>query len=176
MILFSRLYGGGKKKIAFLIRCDIDEAAEFIEDFNRNLPGVKSYMDDLVQEVRETGKLINLFGREYPIERDRAYKAVNYMIQGSCAEILKRALVRIDRYLEDEYDDESHLIGTVHDEIVTEILQEHHSVHLMKQIVRLMQVDSHVIPNLKVPLPVGLKMTTTHWSAAKEVTFLKSAA
>lgn len=175
MILFSRLYGGGTKKIAFLIRCSLAEAQEFIEDFNDNLPGVKRYMDDLVEEVRETGRLVNLFGREYPIERDRAYKAVNYMIQGSCAEILKRALVRIDRYLEETYDDRSHLVGTVHDEIVLEILHNHHSVSLMKKIISLMQYDSARIPNLTVPLPVGMKMTTTHWSAAKEVTFLKSA-
>jgi DNA polymerase-1 len=175
MILFSRLYGGGKKKIAFLIRCTLDEATEFIEDFNNNLPGVKEYMDDLVQEVRETGILVNLFGREYEIERDRAYKAVNYMIQGSCAEILKRALVRIDNYLEEERP-ESRLIGTVHDEIITEIAMHDHSVALMKKIISLMQHDSKVIPNLPVPLPVGLKMTSSHWSAAKEVTFLKRAA
>ena len=176
MILFSRLYGGGQKKIAFLIRCDLEEAAEFIEDFNRNLPGVKSYMDELVEEVRETGVLVNLFGREYEIERDRAYKAVNYMIQGSCAEILKRALVRTDDYLRTEYNDTSHLIGTVHDEILYEILLADHSVRLMRKIIQLMQVDSSVVPNLPVPLPVGLKMTTSHWSAAKEVTFLKRAA
>ena len=175
MILFSRLYGGGQKKIAFLIRCTLEEAAEFIEDFNSNLPGVKEYMDDLVQEVRETGKLINLFGREYPIDREFAYKAVNYMIQGSCAEVMKRALVRIDRYLQTHYP-KSHVIGSVHDEALQEIHRDDHSVFLMQKIVKIMQADSHYIPNLSVPLPVGMKITTTHWSAAKEVTFLKRAA
>lgn len=175
MILFSRLYGGGKKKIAFLIRCTLAEAAEFIEDFNDNLPGVKAYMDDLVQEVRESGKLINLFGREYEIERDRAYKAVNYMIQGSCAEIMKRAMVRIDEYLTERYP-RSHFIGSVHDEALMEIFLKDHSVELMRTVVRLMQKDSHYIPNLPVPLPVGMKITSSHWSGAREVTFLKRAA
>jgi DNA polymerase I-like protein with 3'-5' exonuclease and polymerase domains len=175
MILFSRLYGGGQKKIAFLIRCSLAEASEFIDDFNENLPGVKRYMDELVQEVRETGRLVNLFGREYPIERDRAYKAVNYMIQGSCAEIMKRALVRIDNYLQTNYP-MSHLIGSVHDEALQEIHQDDHSVQLMKRIIKIMQVDSTFVPNLTVPLPVGMKITANHWSAAREVTFLKRAA
>jgi DNA polymerase-1 len=172
MILFSRLYGGGVGKIAFLIRCSEDEAVEFIDEFNDNLPGVKTYMDSLVEEVRESGRLINLFGREYPIERERAYKAVNYMIQGSCSEIMKRALVRIDRYLSAEFP-RSYVVGSVHDEAIQEIHVEDHSRQLMRSIVALMQKDSHYVPNLTRPLPVGMKITRTNWSEAKEVNLSK---
>lgn len=182
MILFSRLYGGGVEKIAFLIRCTKREAKRFIAEFNTNLPGVKTYMDDTIQRVRDTGVLVNLFGREYPIDRNLAYKAVNYQIQGSSAEIMKRAIVRVDEHLvksypgtwtrdEEGYEDYlgSRVIGTVHDELISEIHKHDHSKRLMREIISLMQRDSHVVPNLPVPLPVGMKWTTTNWSEAKEI-------
>jgi len=172
MILFSRLYGGGIGKVAFLIRCSMEEAAEFVDQFNENLPGVKRYMDRLVEEVRETGMLINLFGREYEIDRQKAYKAVNYMVQGSSAEIMKRAVVRVDAMLRQDYAG-SYVVGTVHDELISEIAEMHHSAQLMMKIIRLMQADSKRIPNLPIPLPVGMKYTQTDWSHAKEVSFLK---
>jgi DNA polymerase I-like protein with 3'-5' exonuclease and polymerase domains len=182
MILFSRLYGGGVKKIAFLIRCDKNQAQKFIDEFNENLPGVSLYMENTIQRVRDTGSLTNLFGREYPIDRDKAYKAVNYQIQGTSAEIMKRAIVRVNKHLLEEYPGEwveglngyeeytgSHVIGTVHDELIAEVLLGDHSKTLMRKIVELMQRDSKVIPNLPVPLPVGLKWTATNWSEAKEI-------
>jgi DNA polymerase I-like protein with 3'-5' exonuclease and polymerase domains len=172
MILFSRLYGGGIGKVAFLIRCSMEEAAEFVDQFNENLPGVKRYMDRLVEEVRETGLLINLFGREYEIDKQKAYKSVNYMVQGSSAEIMKRAIVRVDNHLRIEYPG-SYVVGTVHDELISEIREEHHSSALMGNIIRLMQADSKRVPNLPIPLPVGMKYTRTNWSHAKEVAFLK---
>lgn len=175
MILFSRLYGGGIGKVAFLIRCSLAEAEEFVDEFNKNLPGVKDYMERTIEEVRETGLLTNLFGRQYEIEKRFAYKAVNYMVQGSSADILKRALVRIDEYLRANYE-RSFLIGNVHDEILTEVHRDEHSAFLMRKIVKMMQADSKFIPNLPVPLPVGFKITSTSWNDAKEVTFLKRSA
>lgn len=174
MLLFSRLYGGGLGKVAFLIRCTVEEAREFIEEFNEKLPGVQGYMDSLSEEIRETGRLVNLFGREYELDKSKAYKGVNYMVQGSCAEIMKRAVVRTDEHLRtnypaDEQPDGSYVIGTVHDELIAEIAEEHHSGQLMQEIVKIMQMDSHYIPNLKVPLPVGMKFTRTNWSAATDV-------
>ena len=182
MILFSRLYGGGVAKIAFLIRCSQKEAKRFIAEFNNNLPGVREYMNETIGRVRDTGVLVNLFGREYPIDKAFAYKAVNYQIQGSSAEIMKRAIVRVDEHLvqnypgvwsrdEDGNDDYlgSRVIGTVHDELISEIHPDDHSKRLMREMIALMQRDSHVVPNLPVPLPVGMKWTQTNWSDAKEI-------
>lgn len=185
-ILFSRLYGGGIDKIAQLIRCSRRDAERFIEEFNENLPGVKEYMDDTIDGVRETGVLVNLFGREYPIEKSFAYKSVNYMVQGTSAEIMKRAIVRVDEHLHVNYPGEwtrdanrnreylgSHVIGTVHDQLLAEIHPEDHSRRLMREIIHLMQVDSNKIPNLTVPLPVKMEWTNTSWPEAKEISVVE---
>lgn len=171
MLLFSRLYGGGLDKVAQLIRCSRAEASEFIDEFNENLPGVTRYMEELIEQVRDTGVLVNLFGREYSIERNKAYKSVNYMVQGSSAEIMKRSIVRVDRHLHKRYPG-SYCVGTVHDELIAEIHQRHHSARLMSEIISLMQRDSSFVPNLPVLLPVGMKYTTSNWSSATDVKLL----
>jgi len=175
MILFSKLFGGGLGKIAELIRCPESQAREFVRDFETRLPGVRRYMDDLVTQVRKDGILVNLFGREYPIEPDRAYKAVNYMVQGSAAEVMKRAIVRVDRHLRLYYPG-SCVVGTVHDELIAEIKRKHHSKQLMREIIELMQIDSHHVPNLPVPLPVGMKWTHSNWHMAQEIDLDEKAA
>jgi DNA polymerase I-like protein with 3'-5' exonuclease and polymerase domains len=80
--------------------------------------------------------------------------------------------VRVDNFLRADYAG-SYVVGTVHDELISEIYEGHHSAQLMSKIIKLMQVDSHRIPNLQIPLPVGMKYTRTDWSHAKEVAFLK---
>lgn len=182
-LLFTRFYGGGIDKVAQLIRCSRKEAIKFIDQFNEGLPGVANYMEETVQRVRDTGKLINLFGREYQIDRDKAYKAVNYQIQGSSAEIMKRAIVRVNEHLLNDYPGEwtrdedgndeylgSHVIGTVHDQLLAEIHPGDHSKQLMREVIKLMQADSHVIPNLTVPLPVKMEWTAGSWPDAGEIT------
>jgi DNA polymerase I-like protein with 3'-5' exonuclease and polymerase domains len=168
MILFSKLFGGGLAKIAELIRCPEAQAREFVRDFETRLPGVRRYMDNLVTQVRQDGILVNLFGREYPIESDRAYKAVNYMVQGSAAEIMKRGTVRVDRHLRAHYPG-SCVVGTVHDEMIAEIKREHHSRQLMREMIALMQEDSHYVPNLPVLLPVKMNWTHSNWHMAQEI-------
>jgi DNA polymerase I-like protein with 3'-5' exonuclease and polymerase domains len=168
MILFSKFYGGGVNKIAELIRCSKSEAKEFNEDFENNLPGVPRYMGRLIEQVRRTGILINLFGREYPMDPSFAYKSVNYMIQGSAAEILKNSLVRLDRLFRREFP-EAHLIGNVHDEVVIELPEEYHSARLMKRIINEMQKDSKKIPGLKVPLPVTMSVADQCMSFKEDI-------
>ena len=176
-ILFSRMYGGGNRmvgKIAFMMRKGLAAGKEFIRQFDDAMPGIKTFIATTVENVEDTGLMINCFGREYHLNPKWAYKSVNYAVQGSAADVLKRATVRIDRLLKKKYP-RSHLIGSIHDEFVLEIHLEDHSPKLMREVMRCMQADSHMIPNLPshIPLPVALKITTTTWNEARDVTFLK---
>jgi DNA polymerase-1 len=163
MILFSKFYGGGLDKIAFLIRCDRKQAAEFVNDFDNRLPGVNRYIKRLSNKVRREGLLINLFGREYPIEPNFAYRGVNYMIQGSAAEVIKRAMIRIA-----DIHPKLRMMGQLHDELFLELPERLHSKSLMREIQSAAQADSSKC-GIPVPLPIGFKMTKTNWSEAKEV-------
>lgn len=177
-ILFSRMYGGGNKmtgKIAFLMRKGLAAGKAFIEQFDMAMPGIKTFIRSTIDEVEETGVMVNIFGREYRLDKKFAYKSVNYAVQGSAADILKRASVRIDDLLRTDYP-RSHFMGNIHDEELLEIHLSDHSPRLMRAVLNCMQADSKHVPNLTVPLPVALKITNSCWSEARDVTFLRRAA
>lgn len=179
MVLFSRMYGGGSKalggKIAFLMRKPLEEGLKFVKHFDKGLPGIPNYIKQVTEEVEESGVMINIFGREYHVDKRFAYKSVNYDIQGSGADILKRATVRIDHLLKKNYP-LSHLCGTIHDEIVLEVHHRDHGYPLMRKVIDIMQLDSKLVPELPIKLPVALKITNTTWHEARDVKFLKRAA
>lgn len=167
MILFSKFYGGGIDKIAELIRCSREEAEQFNSDFNQGMPEVLRYTKRLSNQVRRDGHLDNLFGRRYPIDPNLAYRSVNYMIQGSAAEVIKRAMIRIDRLTQKKYR-RVRLVGTLHDELFIELPINHHSPDLVSDLKCAMQKDSKLV-GLPVPLPVTFKLVKTNWSEAEEL-------
>lgn len=174
IIMFCRLYGGGVKKISQEMRVSVSEGKRFLALYDARLPAVAKFMDATVSRVKRTQEMTNAFGRRYFFDPNFAYKAVNYYIQGGCADLLKRALIRTDKLLRvrwsgDGQDFEgAQLVTPVHDEIIIDVPEEYHSLQLMQEIATAMQVDSHIV-DVPLPLPVGFKMTRTYWSEAKEV-------
>jgi DNA polymerase-1 len=173
MLMFGKIYGGGPGKLAELLRVPEGEAAGYLRDFAAYFPGLESFVVELVGEVRETGILRNIFDREYHLGAEEAYRAVNYKVQGSCADLLKRAMVRIGRpggLLEDW--PHAHLVASIHDEIIVEVWQGYRGQQLQdlkESVVVAMQKDSHRIPGLRVPLPITVEWTDTTWSDAREL-------
>lgn len=174
IIMFCRLYGGGVKKIAEEMRVSVPEGRRFLEMYDTRLPAVSAFMEATVSRVKRTLQMSNHFGRRYFFDANFAYKAVNYYIQGGCADLLKRAMIRLARRLKSRWCGEpgefegAQLVTPVHDEIIIDVPEEYHSLQLMREIAHDMQVDSHVV-GVPIPLPVGFKMTRTLWNEAKEV-------
>jgi DNA polymerase I-like protein with 3'-5' exonuclease and polymerase domains len=166
LIMFSKLYGGGIKRIASLINCTFAEAKEFVSDFEAELPNVERYMKRLTNRTVREGKIVNVFGREYPIERGREYKCVNYTIQGSAAEVMKRALVRVSKLLRAWPG--TWLSATIHDEVIIDIPEHYHSKVLLRKVLACLQAD-HVAFGIPVPLPVKVKVVREHLLNGKEV-------
>ena len=167
LIFFSRLYGGGVDKLATLINCSRSEAKTFANEFNANLPGVRKYMDRLINQVTREGILINGFGREYPIDTNYAYKAVNWNIQGTAADVMKRAFNRTDAMLRERWDG-TWLSATVHDELFVDLPIEYHSMRLINDVTREMQRDSSHL-GIPVPLPVDVKIVRRHLLEGRKV-------
>jgi DNA polymerase-1 len=166
LLLFSLIYGGGVKKQAELLECPINDAAMFRAQFMDRLPGVRVHMDNVIRDTRSKGYLVNAFGRVYPIERDKAYKAVNYDVQGSSADMGRRAMINIERVC-DRYGDKLNLLLFLHDEYM---LEAHQSLgpDVQREVISAMQQD-HSFFDCPVPFPVGMKVATDCWANAKEV-------
>lgn len=162
LVLFCKLYGGGKKKTAYLLDCTEDDAGKFIAKFDSQLPGVTTYMQKMVRQARNQGVIVNPFGRQYKIDPDFSYKAVNYMIQGSAADMMKNSMIHLDNLFTRKWKG-CHLLLTLHDELIIEVPLKLHSKKLMRDIMVEMQRDSKEV-GVPVPLPVSMKVIPKQWS------------
>lgn len=178
LLMFCKIYGGGVKKIAFLLECykeingkkelDLETAQKFVDQYDQELPGVSRYMKRMINMVRREGKIVNPFGRHYYIIPDRAYCAVNYMIQGTCADIMKRAMINVDDLFTNRWKD-SHILITLHDELICEVSRKYHSKKLMREMVTALQGNFHTVLGIPKPLPVSMEITEDRWMTTKEI-------
>lgn len=126
---FGVIYGMGAQRLARELSIPFQEAKRFIEAYFAQMPGVKGYMDQSLARARAQGYVTTLFGRrrtlrglDSPDSRLRSYAervAANTPIQGSAADLIKRAMLSVDRELE-ERGLRARLILQVHDELVLE--------------------------------------------------------
>lgn len=175
LIMFGKLYGGGvgtpekPGRMTKLLQMPFEEAKAFIDGWEKDFAEAKAFMNQMSRDAKRAGEAWNVFGRKYKLEAEWAYKVVNYLIQGACADLLKIATMRLDWMLTERW---SHprlgLLNTIHDEIMIEVPYTMHSNRLMREVMWVMQMDSQRL-NLPVPLPVGMKVATKRWSHTKNI-------
>ena len=133
IINYALLYG----KTAFTLAKDIgvtqEAAQEFINAYFAGFPSVRAFIDSLIAQARETGVVKTMFGRRrlvpdltsrnYQIRAGAERYAVNFPIQGSAADILKRAMIDTHRELVSA-GSPARMILTVHDELLFEAPRE----------------------------------------------------
>jgi DNA polymerase I-like protein with 3'-5' exonuclease and polymerase domains len=168
LIMFAKLYGGGIDKLASLLKMARSLAAEFISQYEASLPGVRAFMDEMIDRAKVDGEIENPFGRRYILDHGFEYRATNYMIQGTAADVMKNAMINVDDMLRREWNDEAYLLLTIHDELVIEVPYALHSRRLMYAIVRAMQRDTQTL-GMPCHLPVDMKFVTRRWSWTTKV-------
>jgi len=169
--MFLKQYGGTAKAGAALFQCTRDEAQDIIDEFDRRLPGVNQYVERVTRVVEKSGMVENAFGRRYYLDSRFAYKAVNYNIQGPCADMIKRAICRIGPLLRKTKPWEARMVLTIHDELILEVSSRSDKKYRNQIIAAVkweMQRDSAKV-GLPVPIPVGCKVTSTTWADAREI-------
>jgi len=146
------------------------EAATFIEKYFASFPGVKQYMDDIVQDAKFNGYVTTILNRRrylpditssnFNIRSFAERTAMNTPIQGSAADIIKKAMIDMDARLKKE-NMQAKLLLQVHDELIFEAPKE--EIALLEKIVP--EVMEHAI-ELTVPLKVDFNHGAT-WYEAK---------
>lgn len=162
IIVFTKFYGGGKNKIAMELDCTVEEACVFIEKFNMQLPRVDRFMEIKTSEARNRGFIRTSFGRKCAVHPELCYKGMNYDIQGTAADIIKRAMIRLAKKFTGRWSG-VRMILTLHDELIIEVPLRLHSKSLMRDILEAMQADSKQA-GIPVPLPVSMKIMTKSWA------------
>ena len=132
-INFGLVFGQSDFGLGQVLRIPRAQARAYIDSYFRRYSGVKAYMDRAIAEARATSEVTTLLGRRRPLPeihsargQDRNYAeriARNSPIQGSAADLLKLAMIRIDAAIEAGEGDASgaELLLTVHDELVFEV-------------------------------------------------------
>lgn len=169
--MFLKQYGGTAKAGSALFGCTREEAQDIIDEFDRRLPGVNQYVERKTRMAEKAGMIENAFGRRYYLDPRFAYKAVNYDIQGPCADMIKRAICRIGPLLRKAKPWGARMVLTIHDELVLEVLKSadlKYRGQIIAAVKSEMQRDSRKV-GLPVPIPVGCKITSTTWAEAKEI-------
>ena len=146
------------------------EAAKYIDDYFQTYPGIKTFLDQAVQHAKDQGYAVTLFGRRRPVPElsssnfmQRSFGervAMNSPIQGTAADIIKIAMIGVDRRLKEE-GLKSRLVLQVHDELLIEAEQT--EVETVKEILR---QEMEQAASLDVPLEIDMH-TGDNWYEAK---------
>lgn len=167
---FGIVYGISSFGLSQDLSISKKEAAEYIERYFETYPKIKGYLDGLVAEGKDKGYVTTMFGRRRPIPElsssnfmQRSFGeriAMNSPIQGTAADIIKIAMIRVhDRLLEEGL--KSRLILTVHDELLveTEISEE-------STVRKILAEEMHGAAELSVCLEIDAH-TGNNWYEAK---------
>jgi len=167
---FGIMYGMGAYGLSQRLGITPEEADEFIKAYFVNYPGVQQYMIDIVREAREKGYVTTLLNRRRYLPeiqsdnrrmRDFAERtAINTPIQGSAADLIKVAMIKIhNRLIEQKL--KSKMILQVHDELVFEVPKT--ELEIMKELVRKeMENAIHLDVPIKVDIGVGKNWLEAH--------------
>jgi DNA polymerase-1 len=159
---FMRNYGGGPKMAAEVLEIDLEEAIAMAEGYTDAFPLVVLYQDKVSEGMRK-GYVVNMRGRRYYISDSRKfYKAGNYLIQGTSADILKEVMIKIDRLLT-ENDCKAKMILCVHDELQFEIPENED--WLVPKIKEIMESTTDIM----VPIVAEVEFTSTNWAEKRKV-------
>ncbi len=155
---FGIMYGISSFGLSQRLRCSRSEAKKIIDDYFLSFPSIRSFIDDTVAMARETGYVETLFGRRRYIAdinsrnatvRSLAERnAVNAPIQGTSADIIKLAMVAIDRRMQAE-GFRSSLVLQIHDELLFEALPDE-----LGSLTALVVKEMENVIELSVPLTV----------------------
>ncbi|HEV2847013.1 MAG TPA: DNA polymerase I, partial [Thermoanaerobaculia bacterium] len=132
-INFGILYGMSAFGLSQELKISNKEADRFIHAYMDQYPGVKRYMEETLESAEREGKVETLYGRvrwlpdikskNWSLRENARRMAINARIQGTAADILKLAMIAVDRRLRDEFPG-ARLLLTVHDELVLEVPEE----------------------------------------------------
>ena len=129
-INFGIIYGISQYGLAKQINVSNYEAEEFLNSYFAKFPEIKVYMDQTIKFCRKSGYVNNIFGRRshflnindknYNVRNFQERAAINAPIQGSASEIMRLAMIRLEKELNNEKNKKTKMLLQIHDELIFE--------------------------------------------------------
>ena len=169
-INFGLIYGMSAFGLARQLGIERSAAQEYVDLYFERYPGVKRYMDETRNSARERGFVSTVLGRRLYLpeitsrnHQQRQYaerSAINAPMQGTAADIIKRAMLLVDKWIMDERLD-ARLIMQVHDELILEV-PEGSAENLAQEVARIMETSVALDVRLKVEYGLGSNWDEAH--------------
>ncbi|MCH7882825.1 hypothetical protein IIA95_00160 [Patescibacteria group bacterium] len=172
-INFGILYGMGVRALAENLEISLDEARRFYDEYFQDFSGIKKYIEETKERAQKDGVTKTLFGRrrhfpelqalpEY-LRHDYLRMAVNAPIQGTAADIMKMAMIRVYRAIQKDKE----LAGTIkmvlqiHDELLFEVKKD-----ALEKAARIIKKEMEAVYKNDIPLIVDIR-TGANWTDLK---------
>ena len=174
-INFGIIYGITQYGLAKQISVSNQEALDFINSYFKKFPEIKDYMNSTINTCRKQGYVSNIFGRRihlrgindknFSVRSFQERAAINAPIQGSAADIIRLAMIKIDKILEQDKTNNTKMLLQIHDELIFECLIKD-EVQIKKIIKEAMiSVSSSEYHMFSVPLEVSIN-SGDNWGEA----------
>ena len=172
-INFGIIYGITQYGLAKQISVTNEEALEFINSYFKKFPEIKEYMNATIKTCRQQGYVTNIFGRRihlrgindknFSIRSFQERAAINAPIQGSAADIIRLAMIEIDKILEEKQ--KAKMLLQIHDELIFECLKK--DEEQTKKIINdaMVSVSSSDYHMFSIPLEVSIN-SGNNWGEA----------
>ena len=167
-INFGIIYGISQYGLAKQIMVSNQEAEKFLKSYFLKFPEIKSYMDSTIKFCRKSGYVSNIFGRRshmtgindknYNVRNFQERAAINAPIQGSASEIMRLAMIRINKKLEDKKYNKCKMLLQIHDELIFEVPKSEEkkvAIIIKDEMVSVKDSDLH---SFSTPLTVDLNI------------------
>ncbi len=173
-INFGIIYGISQYGLAKQINVSNHEAEEFLNSYFAKFPEIKVYMDKTIKFCRKSGFVNNIFGRKshfvsindknYNVRNFQERAAINAPIQGSASEIMRLAMIRLQKKLLEEKNKKTKILLQIHDELIFETPKsdvKRISKIIVDEMTSVVNSDYH---SFSIPLTVDLN-TGENWGS-----------
>tara|TARA_Y100000816_G_C26089626_1_gene575606 strand:- start:706 stop:2196 length:1491 start_codon:yes stop_codon:yes gene_type:complete len=161
-ITFGTIYGIGNQKLGIQLGVPSQEAADYKKRYFDGIKGSREFFNAVVRKVELLGQIKNKYGRVYKIPKNLGYKGINYLVQGTSADILNERMIQVHDLLENF---KSNLLLQVHDEIICEIHKD--EIELLPNLIRDVLVEN----TLRIPLEVDIELCEPSWAVKKDYSY-----
>jgi DNA polymerase-1 len=161
MFNFMRNYGGGAQTAMDALDISEEDANALVNGYSEAFPHVLIYQQQVQKQYRKQGYVTNMYGRRYYLKDSRkGYKLANYLVQGTCADMLKQSIIEIDSYLLDK---KSRFQMNIHDENSIEVYEGEE--YVIPEILKIMSNFNWC----KIPIVADVEITTTNWAEKRGI-------
>uniref|UniRef100_UPI0037E9352C DNA polymerase nu n=1 Tax=Semicossyphus pulcher TaxID=241346 RepID=UPI0037E9352C len=179
-IVYSVVYGAGRERLSGILGVRAEQASRFQDSFLQTYREVQTFIQRTVQQCHKQGYVLSIMGRrrtlpninspDWGVRMQAERQAVNFVVQGSAADLCKMAMIRIFSLVSSSSSLSARLLAQLHDELLYEVedSQVEQFAALVKSTMESLQHIHHLGVHLKVPLKVAVSSGKS-WGSMSEL-------